>query len=62
MTDKMDLSLDDIIKINKQTNKGGRGRGGRRGRGGVAQARNRQGSVVFCNINVLYLHTLVFIL
>ena len=42
MTDKLDLSLDDIIKINKQTNpKSFRGRGGnRRSRGGVGQARN----------------------
>jgi len=42
----MDLSLDDIIKINKKTNPKGRGgRGGRRSFGGVGQARNRRGSV-----------------
>ena len=41
MVDKINLSLDDIIKINKKTNKSGRGRGtGGRGRGG----RGRRGS------------------
>ena len=46
--DKMDLSLDDLIKINKKTNRGGNNRRGGRGGGnkrnstggGVGQRRN----------------------
>ena len=44
MVDKLNLSLDDIIKINKKTSKGKRGRGGnRRGRGNTRGKANGRG-------------------
>lgn len=49
MADKINLSLDDIIKINKKTTKGTRGRGGRgagrRGRGRGNSRGNARGVV-----------------
>ena len=40
MVDKINLSLEEIIKINKKTNKRGRGTG-RRGRGGRGRGGSR---------------------
>ena len=40
--EKMDMSLDDIIKMNRPPFRGGRG--GRRGRGGGGRPFNRRGS------------------
>ena len=43
--EKVDMSLDDIIKQNKKTNRGGRGGRGRRGRGGGGPARGGRGRI-----------------
>ena len=43
--EKVDMSLDDIIKQNKKNNRGGRGGRNRRGRGGGGPVRGGRGRI-----------------
>lgn len=43
--EKVDMSLDDIIKQNKKNTRGGRGGRGRRGRGGGGAVRSGRGRI-----------------
>lgn len=44
-TEKVDMSLDDIIKQNRKNSRGGRGGRGRRGRGGGGPVRGGRGRI-----------------